>query len=177
MNKYIPVAARLLQARELSPVELTRALLQRIEALEPRLHAFARVTPQLALEQAREAEREIMGRRYRGALHGMPIALKDLCHTAGIPTAAGMPLHRNFVPASDGTEVRRLYAAGAVMHSDYALEGETDYARKGATQHLYRLSENDITGNIGPPKLRNPWASLEVYVTNKDVGSIEFTKP
>jgi amidase len=107
-------AARLLQARELSPVELTRALLQRIEALEPRLHAFARVTPQLALEQAREAEREIMGRRYRGALHGMPIALKDLCHTAGIPTAAGMPLHRNFVPASDGTVVRRLYAAGAV---------------------------------------------------------------
>jgi amidase len=107
-------AARLLQARELSPVELTRSLLQRIEALEPRLHAFARVTPELALQQAREAEREIMGRRYRGALHGMPIAVKDLCHTAGIPTAAGMPLHSNFVPASNGTVVRRLYAAGAV---------------------------------------------------------------
>lgn len=70
-----------------------------------------------------------------------------------------------------------LYASGAVMRSQYEVEDEQDYAAKGAATHLYRLSKNDITGNIGPPKLRGPWATLEVYVTNKDVGKIEFTKP
>jgi amidase len=106
--------AHLLQTRALSPVELTRAMLARIEGLEPRLHAYARVTPELALAQAQQAEREITARRYRGPLHGIPIAIKDLCYTAGIPTAAGMPLHRAFKPAFDGTVVRRLYDAGAV---------------------------------------------------------------
>jgi amidase len=106
--------AHLLQTRALSPVELTRAMLARIEALDARLHAYARVTPELALAQAQQAERDIMARRYLGPLHGIPIGLKDLCYTAGIPTAAGMPLHRDFVPAFDGTVVRRLYAAGAV---------------------------------------------------------------
>jgi amidase len=106
--------AHLLQTRALSPVELARAMLARIEALDARLHAYARVTPELALAQAQQAERDIMARRYLGPLHGIPIGLKDLCYTAGIPTAAGMPLHRDFVPAFDGTLVRRLYAAGAV---------------------------------------------------------------
>jgi amidase len=106
--------AHLLQTRALSPVELARAMLARIEALDARLHAYARVTPELALAQAQQAERDIMARRYLGPLHGIPIGLKDLCYTAGIPTAAGMPLHRDFVPAFDGTVVRRLYAAGAV---------------------------------------------------------------
>src|SRR5689334_21712188 len=102
-------AAHLLQTRALSPVELTEAMLRRIGTLEPRLHAYARVTPELARAQARQAEGEIAARRYRGALHGIPIGLKDLCYTAGIPTAAGMPLHRDFKPAFDGTVVRRLY--------------------------------------------------------------------
>jgi amidase len=106
--------AHLIQTRKLSPVELTQAVLRRIESLEPRLHAFATVTPELALEQARRAEQEITARRYKGALHGVPIGLKDLCYTQGIPTAAGMPIHRDFRPAFDGTVVKRLYAAGAV---------------------------------------------------------------
>jgi amidase len=106
--------AHLIQTRKLSPVELTQAMLRRIESLEPRLHAFATLTPELALEQARRAEQEITARRYKGALHGVPIGLKDLCYTQGIPTAAGMPIHRDFRPAFDGTVVKRLYAAGAV---------------------------------------------------------------
>jgi amidase len=106
--------AHLLQTRKLSPVELTQAMLARIDALDRKLHAYALVTAELALEQARRAEQEIMGQVYRGALHGVPIGLKDLCYTKGIPTSAGMPLHRDFKPGHDGTVVKRLYDAGAV---------------------------------------------------------------
>jgi amidase len=106
--------AHLVQTRKLSPVELTEAMLRRIESLDRRLHAFALPTPDLAMDQARKAEREIAARRYRGTLHGIPIGLKDLCYTKGISTAAGMPIHRDFKPTYDGTVVRRLYDAGAV---------------------------------------------------------------
>jgi amidase len=113
---YLELAevARLLQTRKVSPVELTEAMLSRIGTLDRRLHAYALTTPELALEQARKAEAEIVGHRYRGALHGVPIALKDLCYTKGIPTSAGMPILRDFKPAYDGTVVKRLYDAGAV---------------------------------------------------------------
>lgn len=106
--------AHLIRTRQVSPVELTKAMLQRIEALDPKLHAYALPTPELALTQARQAENEIMRSRYRGTLHGVPIALKDLCYTAGIPTAAGMTIHHDFKPAFNGTVTQRLYDAGAV---------------------------------------------------------------
>jgi amidase len=107
--------AHLIQVRKVSPVELTQTMLDRIEKLDRRLHAFALPTPELALEQARKAEAEIAAKRYRGALHGVPIGLKDLNYTKGIPTAAGMPIHRDFKPAFDGTVTKRLYDAGAVL--------------------------------------------------------------
>lgn len=106
--------AHLIQTRKVSPVEVAEAMLDRIAAVDGRLHSYALVTAELALEQARRAEEEISRRRYRGALHGVPIGLKDLCYTKGIPTAAGMPIHRNFRPTFDGTVVKRLYDAGAV---------------------------------------------------------------
>lgn len=106
--------AHLIQTRKVSPVEVTEAMLDRIAAVDGRLHSYALVTSELAMEQARRAEEEISRRRYRGALHGVPIGLKDLCYTKGTPTAAGMPMHRNFRPAFDGTVVKRLYDAGAV---------------------------------------------------------------
>jgi amidase len=106
--------AHLLQTRKLSPVELTQAMLDRIETLDRRLHAYALPTPELALEQARRAEKEITNHVYRGPLHGVPIGLKDLCYTKGIPTAAGMTIHRDFKPTYDGTVVKRLADAGAV---------------------------------------------------------------
>src|SRR6476646_2566168 len=90
--------ARLLAARKLSPVELTRDLLQRIERLDQRLRSYAIVTPELALEQARRAEQMLGRRQVLSQLHGVPIAVKDLCFTQGVATAAGMPLHRDFVP-------------------------------------------------------------------------------
>ncbi len=104
-----------LRQRKISPVELTRAMLDRIASLDPSLHAYALVTPDLAIEQARRAEAEIAQGNYRGRLHGVPIAVKDLCYTANIPTAAGMTVHAGFKPDHDATVVRRLADAGAVL--------------------------------------------------------------
>jgi amidase len=114
------VSARLRDGA-LSPVELTEALLARIEALEPRLHAFARVTADRALEDARRAEEELARGVWRGPLHGVPIALKDLVDTAGIATEAGMKALAGRVPDEDATVARRLREAGAVLLGKLAM--------------------------------------------------------
>ena len=106
---------RRIHAKEVSPVEATRAQLDRIGAVDGRLKSYALVTPELALEQARAAEAEIQRGEIKGPLHGAPIAVKDLCWTKGIPTAAGMAIYQDFRPAEDATVVRRLRAAGAVL--------------------------------------------------------------
>ena len=107
--------ASALRSRKVSPVELTRAMLDRIAKLDPSLHSYATVTTELALQQAKTAEAEIANGNHRGPLHGVPIAVKDLCNTAGIVTAAGMPLHAKHVPDFDATVVKRLADAGAVL--------------------------------------------------------------
>lgn len=106
---------RRIHAGQLRSIDVTDALLARIEALQPRLHAFATVAADTAREAAREADREIAAGRVRGPLHGVPIAVKDLCDTAGIVTSAGMPLYRNRVPDRDATVIGRFKAAGAVL--------------------------------------------------------------
>ena len=107
--------SRLLAARKLSSVELTQHMLQRMERVEPKLKSYALPTPELALAQAREADRMLSRRQVLSQLHGVPVAVKDLCFTEGIATSAGMPLHRSFVPTFDATVVRRLREAGAVL--------------------------------------------------------------
>ncbi len=107
--------SRLIAARKVSPVELAEAMLRRIERVDPALKSYALVTPELALAQARAAEQMIGRRQILSQLHGVPIAVKDLCWTEGIVTAAGMPLHRDFIPAVDATAVRKLREAGAVL--------------------------------------------------------------
>lgn len=106
---------RKIQAREVSSLEVTSAMLERIGQLDGRLRSYATVTREIALEAAAEADREIARGVRRGPLHGVPIGVKDLCHTKGIATAAGMPMHLNFVPERDATVVSRLKAAGAVL--------------------------------------------------------------
>lgn len=101
--------------RDFSAVELTRALLGRIEALEPRLHAFALLTPEAALAAAADADAALARGASAGPLHGIPVGVKDLCDTAGIVTAAGMAIRAGHVPATDATVVARLKAAGAVI--------------------------------------------------------------
>jgi amidase len=107
--------ARQLKARQLSSVDLTRALLDRIGRIDPRLKSFATLTAERALADAAARDAETAAGRSRGALHGVPIAVKDLCNTAGVPTAAGMMIHRNNVPTEDATVVTRLKAQGAVI--------------------------------------------------------------
>lgn len=82
----IAEAARRIERKELSPIELTTALIRRAEALDPQLNAFLLPTPERALDQARAAERDIAAGRYRGPLHGIPFALKDIYATSGIRT-------------------------------------------------------------------------------------------
>ena len=108
------VGARL-QARELSSVELTTAILERIEALDGGLKSYATVMADSAMASARAAEQEIAAGNYRGGLHGVPIAVKDLCFTTGVATMGGAQVLRDFVPDFDGTVVQKLNAAGAVI--------------------------------------------------------------
>lgn len=104
-----------LASREISPVELTQAILDRIGALDGQLKSYATVMTEPALESARSAESEIAAGRYRGGLHGVPIAVKDLCFTTGVATMGGAKALRDFVPDFDGTVVRKLNDAGAVI--------------------------------------------------------------
>jgi aspartyl-tRNA(Asn)/glutamyl-tRNA(Gln) amidotransferase subunit A len=130
-------AADLIAARRLSPVELTRSVLERIEHIDDRVHAYVCVLADSALEAAREAEAAIARGQHRGPLHGIPVALKDLYHLAGTPTAAGSQVLDGFMPPSDATVTERLRAAGAVM------VGKT-------VTHEFAYGQN-------VPPTRNPW--------------------
>src|SRR6478735_2148507 len=101
-------ASRLIRDRKISPVELTQSCLNRIERLNPSLNAFITVTAESALARAHEAETEIQGGHWRGPLHGVPIALKDLFDTAGVRTTAASGLFKDRIPAQDAEIVRRL---------------------------------------------------------------------
>ncbi len=113
-TSLVDVAARI-RRREISPLELTRAQLERIDRLEPGRKAYALVLHDRALREARRAEEEIQAGNYRGPLHGVPIAVKDLMFTAGVPTRGGSGALADHVPGYDGTVVRRLAEAGAVL--------------------------------------------------------------
>ena len=139
---------RLLRARKVSPVELTKLMLARIEQLNPNLNAYITVTAEQALAQARKAEKELFGprsrkgRRDRGALHGIPISLKDNIYTAGIRTTAGSKILKDFVPQRDAAVVTQLLEAGAV------LLGKTNL-------HEFAYGVTTNNPHFGPT--RNPW--------------------
>ncbi len=107
--------ARRLKARKVSSVEATQTILGRIGTLDPKLKAYATVTPERALADARARDAETAAGKSRGPLHGVPIAVKDLCNTEGVATAAGMAIHRANIPGKDATVVARLKQAGAVI--------------------------------------------------------------
>jgi amidase len=129
-----------IQKRELSPVEATQAQLDRIARLDGQLKSYAYVMASSALEQAHAAEKEIAAGKVRGPLHGVPIAVKDLCWTKDAPTAAGMTIYRDYRPSEDATVVSRLKEAGAVILGKLQL-----------TEGAYA----DHHPEIDPP--RNPW--------------------
>jgi aspartyl-tRNA(Asn)/glutamyl-tRNA(Gln) amidotransferase subunit A len=108
-------AAELLKTKQISPVELTQAHLKRISQLDQRLNCFITLTPELALQQARQAEVEILQGNYRGALHGIPLALKDLYETQGTSTTAGSTFFANYIPEADAAAVQKLKEAGCIL--------------------------------------------------------------
>lgn len=130
------VAAKI-RAKEVSPVELTEALLARVEQVEPTISAFATLTPDRALEAARIAADEINKGTYRGPLHGVPIGLKDLYEVAGVPNTASSKVRADYVPDEDGAVTEMLAAAGSVML------GKT---------HTHEFAYGATT-----PTTRNPW--------------------
>lgn len=108
-------AADLVHKKKASPVDLTKACLARIARANPSLNCFITITADSALQQARDAEAEIARGKWRGPLHGIPIALKDLFDTAGVKTTAGSGVFKDRIPTEDAEVVRRLKAAGAVL--------------------------------------------------------------
>ena len=107
--------ATLIQSQQVSPVEVTRVLLERITRLDGRYKSYATVMADSALEAARVAERDIRAGTYRGPLHGVPVAVKDLCFTTGVRTMGGTRALADHVPNADATVVARLHAAGAIL--------------------------------------------------------------
>ena len=142
-----------IQARKVSPLELTRSMLDRIARVDPLLCSYATVTGELALAQATAAEAEIAAGRHRGPLHGVPIAVKDICDTAGVVTAAGTTIYADNVPDQDATVVRRLLDAGAV------LLGKLQNTEGAFVNHH---------PSITPP--RNPW-NRDYYAGASSSGS------
>ena len=107
--------SRLVQSKEVSPVDIIDAHLARIEATEPMLNSFITLLPEEARAAARRAEREIQSGNYRGPLHGIPVALKDLFNTGGVRTTSGSRIFDNFVPERDCTVAARFHQAGAIL--------------------------------------------------------------
>ena len=136
--------AALIRARKLSPVELTEALLARIERLNPTLNAFCAVTADVARQGAKIAEAAIMHGEPLGAVHGVPVSIKDVLFTRGIVTTGGSRIFADFVPEEDAIAVERLKAAGAV------ILGKTTTPEFGHKS----LADSPLLGVT-----RNPWRS------------------
>jgi aspartyl-tRNA(Asn)/glutamyl-tRNA(Gln) amidotransferase subunit A len=134
--------APLIRQKKLSPVELTRFLLERIARFQPAINAYITVTADIAMEQARQAEKEIVKGRYRGALHGIPISLKDLFYTRDVRTTAGSRILRKFVPKENAIVVDRLLHAGCI------LLGKTN-------MHEFAYGPTNVNPHYGT--VRNPW--------------------
>ncbi len=137
--------ATLIQRQEVSPVEATQAVVDRVEKLNPQLNSFITFLRDQALVQARAAEQEIHDGHYRGPLHGIPIAVKDLYYTKGIRTTAGSKILSDFIPAYDATVIARLREAGAILLGKLNMH---EFAR-GAT---------NASSLIGA--CNNPWDTL-----------------
>jgi aspartyl-tRNA(Asn)/glutamyl-tRNA(Gln) amidotransferase subunit A len=138
----IAEAARLIERRQLSPVTLTRAFLDRIVAIDPQLNAYLLVTADQALDQARIAEADIMAGNYRGPMHGIPFALKDIYCTAGIRTTSHSRTRADYIPPFDATTVTQLRGAGAILLGKLATH---EFAHGGPSFDLPW------------PPARNPW--------------------
>ena len=132
---------KMVRDKQLSPVELTQTYLDRIESLNGQLGSFITVMKEQALAQANEAERAIQSGDYKGPLHGIPIAVKDIIYTKGVLTSAGSKVLADHIPDKDSTLIERLNGVGAVLLGKLNL---SEFAIGGTIDHPF-----------GTP--RNPW--------------------
>ena len=142
LQESILEISELLRKREVSPVELTKRCLAQIERLNGSLNAFITITADSALTQARQAEAEILKGGWRGPLHGIPLALKDLIDTAGVRTTAASAIFKDRVPQEDAEVVRRLKSAGAILLGKQNL-------------HEFAYGGSSMISYYG--EVRNPW--------------------
>ncbi|MGE0688621.1 MAG: amidase, partial [Dehalococcoidia bacterium] len=148
-------AAALIETKQLSPVELTQILLDRVEAYNPRLDAFITQTADLAMTQAKAAEAEIAAGTYRGPMHGIPFGLKDIYNTKGILTTGHSRTAIDNVPTEDAFTTAKLYEAGGVLMGKLATH---EYAHGGPSFDLPW------------PPARNPW-NREHFTAGSSSGS------
>ena len=145
MSGAIPTiaeAAQLIAKKELSPVELTRACLDRADKLDGELHAFVHLTDERALAEARAAEAAIIANGPKGPLHGIPIGLKDIVDTIGIPTTCGSKLLQDNIPDADATCAEKLAAAGTVLLGKLTT---------------HEFADGGPSFDLPKPPARNPW--------------------
>ena len=151
---YSPVTrlSRWIEQKKLTSERLTQIYLKRIEQFDPRLRCIITLTRDLALSQAKKADQEIAGGKYRGPLHGIPWGGKDLLDTAGIPTTYGAEPYRDRVPAKDATVVQRLHDAGAVLIAKLSLGALAlnDIWFGGQTMNPWLLEEGASGSSAGP---------------------------
>ena len=155
----IAEAGKRIAARTLSPVALTRAYLDRIEKLNPRVNAYITVTADAALAQARALEAEVAAGRSRGPLHGIPLALKDNIDTAGVLTTAASAVYAQRVPNADAPVVTKLRDAGAVLLGKLNM-------------HEFAYGGTCVVSHYGP--VHNPW-NLDVVPGGSSGGSAAAT--
>src|SRR5688500_7424509 len=145
----------LIAARRLSPVELTDALIRRVEDHDGQTHAFLTPTFDLARRQAADAEAEIAAGKYRGVLHGIPFGLKDIYDTAGILTSGHSRVFIDRIPAEDATATRKLDEAGAVLLGKLAT---------------HEMAHAGPSFDLPWPPARNPW-NLAHFTGGSSTGS------
>ncbi|HVP44154.1 MAG TPA: amidase [Terriglobales bacterium] len=143
---------RWIERKQLTSERLTQIYLERIKKFDPKLRCVITLTEELALKQAKQADEEIVGGRYRGPLHGIPYGVKDLLDTAGIPTTYGAEPYRNRVPTEDSAVVRRLHSAGAVLLAKLSLGALAlnDVWFGGQTMNPWLLEEGSSGSSAGP---------------------------
>jgi len=157
---YLPISelSKRIETKKLSPVELTQLYLDRCVKLDPKLNAFAKLTPELALQQAKAAEKEILRGHYRGPLHGIPYAAKDLLAVKGIPTTWGAKPYADQVFDYDATVIEHLTRVGAILIGKAAMI-------ELAGGMGYRFASASLQGAA-----KNPW-NTECWTCGSSSGS------
>lgn len=163
----------LIKKRKISPVEVTRKLLERIDALNPKLNAYITVLHEKAMENALQAEREIAAGNWKGPIHGIPIGLKDLIYTKDIKTTMGSEIFKDHIPDYDAAVVEKLKQSGAVIIGklnthQFAYGATGDRSFFGAVKNPYNVSK--ISGGSSSGSGASVAASLCFAAIGTDTG-------